>query len=189
VKDYPEGYPQLAAFLNSADNFAILRRFGTTNARVLLHLQTEISFLEHELAELDRSDAKDVSREYRLRSREHEDGWDEKQLEIMKALEKRLGVYCKSILDNRWGGEELTCRVDDLLLKDTQMRALGKPMRRNCQNVLHWIIGHKPVVKGEDDWILRADDLVPLANVDRFESSIASSFLHVYIIPFSFAQH
>ena len=69
------------------------------------------------------------------------------------------------------------------------MRALGKPMRRNCQSVFHWIIANKPVVKGEDDWILRADDLVPLANVDRFESSIASSFLHVCIVPISSAQH
>ena len=93
MSDYPEGYPQLAALLNSADNFAILRRFGITSARVLLHLQAEISYLEKELAGLDRTDAKDSSMEYRLRS--HRDEWDGKQKRIVKALREKLSVYCK----------------------------------------------------------------------------------------------
>jgi hypothetical protein len=98
VTDFPEGYPQLAALFNSSDSFAILRRFGRTNARVLLHLQAEISFLENELDQLDKSDSIKEDREYRLRSRRHEDGWDEKQINIIRKLEERLRVYCKRFI-------------------------------------------------------------------------------------------
>ena len=59
------------------------------------------------------------------------------------------------------------------------MRSLGSPIKWNYQNVLHWIIGERPVVEGEDDWILQTDDLVPLASVDHFEASLASSFVNV----------
>jgi Skp family chaperone for outer membrane proteins len=94
VEVYPEGYPQLASFLNSSDNFAILRRFGRTNCRVLLHLQAEIQALEKELDDLDQSDARDATHEHRLVSTEHKEGWDTKQQEILKALQEKLAIFC-----------------------------------------------------------------------------------------------
>jgi predicted kinase len=94
VEDYPEGYPQLASFLNSSDNFAILRRFGRTNCRVLLHVQAEIQALEKELDDLDGSDARDATHEHRLVSAEHKEGWDTKQQEILKALQEKFAIYC-----------------------------------------------------------------------------------------------
>jgi hypothetical protein len=94
VEDYPEGYPQLAAFLDSSDNFAIVRRFGRTNCRVLLHLQAEIQALQKELDDLDRSDTSDAIHEHRLVSAEHKEGWDTKQQEILKALQEKLPIFC-----------------------------------------------------------------------------------------------
>jgi hypothetical protein len=69
--------------------------------------------------------------------------------------------------------------ADDLLLKDSQVRALGSPLKRDQRAVFHWMKGKTPVVKGEDDWILHQDDLVPLATIDHLESSLSSSWLKV----------
>jgi hypothetical protein len=95
VDNYPEGYPQLAAFMNSDESFAIFRKFGQTNCRVMIHLQSEIAALEKELEELDRSDARDgSSTSYRLVSTEHRAGWDTRQKDILQQLEEKLPVYC-----------------------------------------------------------------------------------------------
>lgn len=155
VDNYPEGYPQLAAFMNSDESFAIFRKFGQTNCRVMIHLQSEIAALEKELEELDRSDARDgSSTSYRLVSTEHRTGWDTRQKDILKQLEEKLPVYY------------------DLMLKDKQLRAIGPPLKRDHRSVFHWIEWKKPIAKGEDDWILHKDDLVTLANIDHFESSL-----------------
>jgi hypothetical protein len=95
VEDYPEGYPQLAAFLNSDDSFAVFRKFGRTNARILLHLQAEIQALEKELDDLDREDVTTSEHFHRLVSVEHQEGWDTKQEELREKLQGKLAIYCK----------------------------------------------------------------------------------------------
>ncbi len=67
---------------------------------------------------------------------------------------------------------------DDLLLKSSQLKALGSPLKHNHQSLFHWIEGKKPVVAEEDDWILHEDDLVPLSYVDHLESSFWRRPLH-----------
>ena len=56
VEDYPHGYPRLAAFMNSNNNFTMFRRFGTLHIRNLLHLQAELSVLEQKLKDLDNAE-------------------------------------------------------------------------------------------------------------------------------------
>jgi hypothetical protein len=68
---------------------------------------------------------------------------------------------------------------DDLLLKSSQLKALGPPLKHNHKSLFHWIEGKKPVMEQEDDWILHEDDLVGLSEIDHLESSLASSFLNV----------
>ena len=46
-----EGYPKLATFIGA--DLPIYRRFATTNARLLLYRQAEITYLEHELSDLE----------------------------------------------------------------------------------------------------------------------------------------
>src|SRR3984885_8934419 len=53
VQDCPKGYPLLAAFLDSDDNFMIYRRFGYLQARLLLEKQEELRRLEEDLDILD----------------------------------------------------------------------------------------------------------------------------------------
>ena len=93
VEDYPEGYPQLAAFIASADNFSIFRKFDRASNRVLLHLQSEIAALDKGLDEMDQADERSTTA-YRLRSIRHEEGWDNGQRKLISQLQEKLPIYC-----------------------------------------------------------------------------------------------
>jgi hypothetical protein len=56
VENCPEGYPRLAAFLDSDDGFMLYRRFGFLQSRLLLESQDELRMLEIELDKMDRKD-------------------------------------------------------------------------------------------------------------------------------------
>lgn len=56
VEDCPEGYPRLAAFLSSDQNFTLYRGFSYLHSRVLLDLQEDIACLERELDRRDKED-------------------------------------------------------------------------------------------------------------------------------------
>lgn len=92
-ESYPLGWPQLAAFLNSVDNFAIFRRFGTAHCRILLHLQAEITAIEKELDELDKADSENPDMHYRLRRNEWYEGWDPRQKVLLDKLRVKLSEY------------------------------------------------------------------------------------------------
>jgi hypothetical protein len=89
------GWPQLAAFLNSADNYAIFRRFGTEHCRVLLHLMAEITSIEKDLDILDQTDSKNKDMLYRLRRNEWYEGWDTGQKDLLDKLKTKLLEYGK----------------------------------------------------------------------------------------------
>lgn len=55
VERSPQGYPRLAAFLDSEDTFMLFRRFGFLQARLLLEKQAELHLLEGRLEKLDNS--------------------------------------------------------------------------------------------------------------------------------------
>ena len=56
MEDCARGYPLLAAFLDSNENFMIYRRFGFLHARLLLYKQDELRSMEEELNDMDRRD-------------------------------------------------------------------------------------------------------------------------------------
>lgn len=76
----PKGYPQLAAFLDSDENFMLYRRFGFLQARILLNRQDELRELEHNLDYMGVVDGKEPP--LRLQSREL-DG-NHKRRELLK---------------------------------------------------------------------------------------------------------
>jgi hypothetical protein len=49
VNDHARGYPNLGAFLDSDDGFAVYRRFGYLQSRILLRKQEELRVLEEKL--------------------------------------------------------------------------------------------------------------------------------------------
>lgn len=89
----PEGWPSLAAFQNSQDEFVLFRRFGTSFCRVLLILQADIAALENSLQKLDHEDDQGMEFKYRLSSARHEEGWDATQRKLIEELTQKLTVY------------------------------------------------------------------------------------------------
>ena len=69
MEECPNGYPKIAAFIDSDDNFMIFRRFGFLYTRVLLNKQDEIRELESRLDEMDLKDYQDKSSRKCLKSR------------------------------------------------------------------------------------------------------------------------
>lgn len=93
VDKHPLGWPKLAAFQNSGDSVSIYRRFGDTHARVLLHLEAEITSLEEQLSETDTADSKTESMHYRLKRNEFHEGWDRSQKDLIDKLRITLLQY------------------------------------------------------------------------------------------------
>lgn len=56
MEECPDGFPRLACFLDSDENFMMYRRFGYLHARILLNKQDEIKEIERELDEMDEDD-------------------------------------------------------------------------------------------------------------------------------------
>jgi hypothetical protein len=93
VDEYPEGFPQLASLISIDDSLAMHRSFKNSHNRVLLHLEVEITELEKELYKLDKEDAADPDKIYRLKSTKHEEGWDAAQVVLIDKLRSKLKEY------------------------------------------------------------------------------------------------
>lgn len=91
----PDGYPQLAALVNSDDGFVMYRRFGYIHNRILLHRQAEIVELEKKLDKLDDSDKADRKLKFRLQTREFLKDDDTGQKLLIDDLETKLKNYGK----------------------------------------------------------------------------------------------
>ena len=95
VDDHPQGYPQLAAFVNSDENVLICRKYGFLRARILLYRQDEISQLERQLIEMDNED-KEID-PIRLRSRKTDEERDENpqfsRKTLMQRIDEKLKLY------------------------------------------------------------------------------------------------
>ena len=93
MESYPEGYPQVSAFLNSDECFPVHRRFGSLSSRLLLHKQDEIRELEDELQSLDEHDATTPQGRRRLKSRSLDDDINDRRKVLLQKVEKRLLEY------------------------------------------------------------------------------------------------
>lgn len=96
VERYPEGFPRIAAYIDSDIDTVLFRRFGRFNARILLYREVELNELEKKLDELDKKDNAEEDTEWRVgHGIHHEDG---KKNEERKALieegERKLKAYC-----------------------------------------------------------------------------------------------
>ena len=58
---------------------------------------------------------------------------------------------------------KLLMNAVNLLLRDTQIRALGKAPERHHLGLLNWIWNNKPLAPGKDAFIFQVDDFVSAA--------------------------
>ncbi|GME27624.1 hypothetical protein BKCO1_17000149 [Neofusicoccum parvum] len=103
VKEYPEGYPQLAAWINTDDNFRVYRRFGELRNRVLLQYQFKLAKLEAVLQKLDEDDSnsKEAEDNFRLSSIEYDQSQDDRRQSIIDDIDATLEKYEEISLFNR----------------------------------------------------------------------------------------
>lgn len=87
----PEGYPRLAAFLDSDENFMLYRRFGFLQARLLLHKQDELRLLEQSLDGIDKYDAS--HQPMILKEREKDDKRIGHRKKLLEEIEQKFGEY------------------------------------------------------------------------------------------------
>ena len=184
VDDYPEGYPQLAAFANSCDTFANVRRFGRLSYRLLAHLQNDLIDMEKVLDKLDKKDAADKTMKKRLRGYENYNGWDDEQRKLVSKISTTYSQY-GTLYHSRSEEGKLTLLLADIVLKDAGLRALGKCPPRNAKALFTWVWDEKPlaIAAGKSDFIFYPDDLVSLAGQsqhDRPFESFVESFLDSY---------
>ena len=95
VEDHPEGYPRVAAYINSDDDSVLFRRFGNLHARSLLYKEVELTELEAELAKLDKKDEASEENEWRIGHSIHHDNGkkNEERKALMEKIDQKLEVY------------------------------------------------------------------------------------------------
>lgn len=154
IDEYPKGYPQLAAFINSADDFMITRKFGFLRARVLLYRQDELSVLERDLIRLDEDDFE--KRGLALASRKHDEATDKDPKYSRKVLIKQIDDKLKEY-------DDLVSRIKIYIArKDASSRAT-----KNSRSFRDWIVDHNPLSLEETLFLGHTDDFVHLSDGDE----------------------
>ncbi|OCK84539.1 hypothetical protein K432DRAFT_115587 [Lepidopterella palustris CBS 459.81] len=145
IDDFPMGYPQFAAFVNSDANFSVHRRFGTLRNRIILHREQELANLEVELNELDTEDANKKNGRIHSVMGDQADGQSRRPALIDK-IDQKLMHY------------------DELLAHERASMAMPRPTKRNYRSILNYVWNNKPIVRGEVEYLTHADDFVILSN-------------------------
>jgi hypothetical protein len=146
VERCEDGYPYLAAFLDSDENFMIYRRFGFLHARLLLQKQDELRIME---AELDRMDNRDKlnninALKCRIDDIKRQDQVEETRQSLLSRVENTI------------------LRYDQLLLNAQQLAAANRPPERDYNSVANFVDHKKPLCRGDDDFIYNKEDLITL---------------------------
>ncbi len=89
-KIFQRGFPQLAAYMSSDDDFGIFRGFKYCHTLLLLEMMVEITEMGKTLSAQDKSDAANLS--WRLTTI-YEEGEDPTRRDLLKKLEVRLKEY------------------------------------------------------------------------------------------------
>jgi len=141
-----DGYPYVAAFLDSDENFMIYRRFGFLHARLLLQKQDELRIMEEELDRMDHRDKLNNTKALQCRVEDVER--QDQVRETRQALLSRV--------------EDTILKYDELLLNAQQLAAANKPPERDYNSVANFMHYKKPLLQGDDNFIYNKEDLVTL---------------------------
>jgi hypothetical protein len=89
----PNGYPKLARFLDSDDNFMVYRRFGFLQTRLLLETQDQLRVLEERLDKLDKSETVGDDNQDNLCSRDGDGGDQTERINLMASIRTVFQEY------------------------------------------------------------------------------------------------
>lgn len=165
---FPKGFPRLAAFTGSDEDWGMCRRFKYLHWRNIKQLEVEITKIQEELQELDEEDAKKEAEakramkpsgpEYRLRYTRHEKGWDSRQRNLLRKSRFLLKEY------------------RELVFGQAQFEDMNPASKRAHRSYFNYVrrSGPKVLAKGYDNFVLYADDMVTTMSTrpSRLRSSI-----------------
>jgi hypothetical protein len=93
VGECSTGYPSVATFLDSDENFMVYRRFGFVQTRLLLEKQDEMRQLESKLDRYDKRTGQNSETSANLRTRDLKPEAATARKEIMEKLGKCFNEY------------------------------------------------------------------------------------------------
>ncbi|RDW74875.1 hypothetical protein BP6252_06017 [Coleophoma cylindrospora] len=137
-QDCPDGYPTLAAFLDSDENFMLYRRFGFIQSRLLLYKQDQLRVLEEELDTLDKNDD-----DIYLTCRANDDLDERPRTKLLKKIEAKFREYA------------------ELLAIAQNLATLNKPAKRDYKSVRTYFENEQPVCDSEQ-YIRYKEDIITL---------------------------
>ncbi|CAI6331467.1 unnamed protein product [Periconia digitata] len=149
IDHHPQGYPRLAAFMNSDENFLICRQYGNLHNRVLLYRQDELRELESELFEMDKKAL--ATDELQLGSRTREERCSPERRGLINRIDEKLREY------------------NDIVQRTRSFATLQKATERNYRSVKNWMDMEGPLVQEEAATFKKDRDFV--AVVDAKEGS------------------
>ncbi|KAF2685664.1 hypothetical protein K458DRAFT_416885 [Lentithecium fluviatile CBS 122367] len=149
IDDHPNGYPRLAALLNSDENFLICRKYGLLHNRVLLYRQDELRELELELLSMDKAATNTDDTMLKCRTREERASDDRRHL--INRIDEKLKEY------------------NDIVQRTRAFATLQRATERNHKSVWNWIFHSAPLVQEEAKTFDKDRDFVAI--VDAKEGS------------------
>jgi len=163
-EDYPDGWPKVAAFLHEQKSSEIFRRFCHIRTRLLLSHMVNITELEKQLLDLDKSNEEGgEASQSRLRNRNPKNGLDMTKADLLQRLEKELleyGIETSNLLSF---DDMLTTNTDNLLLSHSKFNSLRRAQPRDIHSTFEWMWTKNPLNQWEFDWLFHQDDFVSLA--------------------------
>ncbi|KAK4943912.1 hypothetical protein LTR10_016628 [Elasticomyces elasticus] len=136
----PDGYPRVAAFLDSDENFMVYRRFGYLQSRLLLEKQDDLRRLECELELMDREEF-DAGDKDVLRTR---DLHGQDRMNLLQRLEEKWVQY------------------SNLVVAARDMTALNKPTPSEYDSVRWWMRENDSLDCDDAMFIQCREDLITL---------------------------
>ena len=146
VESHPDGYPRLAALMDSDINTRLYRRFGLIRNRLLLHKQDQIMELSEKLHNLDKADETSYPDRLYCRRYDKELGEESQRTQVLQSLQNHLEEY------------------DAMLLREHAIVSLPKPTTRNHRAIFDWVYNNKPVVREEYEYLYDERDFLLLGN-------------------------
>ncbi|CAG8952924.1 hypothetical protein HYFRA_00007638 [Hymenoscyphus fraxineus] len=137
----PEGYPRLAAFIDSDENFMLYRRFGFLQTRLLLNKQAELREYEKDLDRIDEEDRMKFPK--RLKSREKDNASDGRRKVLLHDIQSAWVEYVQ------------------LLNAARDMATYNRPSPRDYLSVKNYFDEEAPVSNPEN-YIYCKEDIITL---------------------------
>ncbi|KAK4935172.1 hypothetical protein LTR10_023735 [Elasticomyces elasticus] len=159
VESNPEGWPRVAAVIDSEANFMIFRKFGYLRTRLIVWHQDRLRELENLLGDLDLEDFKDDSARRALCCRQGDDGRSPPKRKLLfQELSRELELY------------------DDLLKRSAEAHQYDVPSEKAREAMAGLIWNDAQLCHLDRSYIEHVDDLVAICS-DKESGSIHGMLL------------